>query len=168
MEFDLPIIPNVITTPIPNHGKCVNAIEDTIFVSSFEDLTIPLTFVKKNLLRVGVFPGCLKDCDCCAEQVNGCKWQKEGVQRMMNSHEILFERTMSIKSLTDKIEDLSIITILNKPLRISSKGPIRISNELTVAPLIITARGPISYSSNKEVSWNYDAEVLYHGIKQYA
>ena len=112
---------------MPNHGKGVNAIEDTVFVSPVEDLTTPLTIVKENLLRAGVFPGCLKDCNCCTEQVNGCKWLKEGVQRLINSHEILFERTPSIKSLTDKAEDISIITISNKPLRISSKGPIRIS-----------------------------------------
>ena len=108
---------------MPNHGKGVNAIEDTIFVSSVEDLTTPLTIIKKSLLKVGVFPGCLKDCDCCATQINGCKWLKEGVQRLMNSHEILFEKILSVKSLTDKIEDLSIIKISNKPLRINSKGP---------------------------------------------
>ena len=63
IEFDSPTTPNVIIAPMPNHGKGVNAIEDTVFVSSVEDLTTPLTIVKENLLRVGVFPGCLKDCN---------------------------------------------------------------------------------------------------------
>ena len=132
IEFDPPVTLNVITAPMQNHGKGVNAIEDTAFVSFVEDLTTPLTIVKEKFLRVGVLPGCLKDCNCCAKQVNGCKWLKEGVQRMINSHEVMFERTLSIKSLTDKAEDISIITISNKPLRISSKGPIRISNKPTM------------------------------------
>ena len=84
----------------------------------------------------------------------------------MDSHEILFEKTPLAKSLINKCEDLSIITISNKPLRISSKGPIRISNEPIVAPLIITNLGPIPYFSNKVVPWSYGVEVFYHGIKQ--
>ena len=87
-----------------NHGKGINAIYDTTFVSSVKDLTTPLTTMKENLLRVGVFPGYLKDCDFRAEQINGCKWLKEGVQRLINSHEIMFERTTTIKSLICKTE----------------------------------------------------------------
>ena len=109
-----------------NHGKGVNAIDDTTFVSSIEDLTTPLTIVKGNLLRAGVFPGCSKYCVCCDQQVNGCKRLKEGAQPLINSREILFEKIATIKSLTNKSEDLSIIIISNKPLRIPLKGPIRI------------------------------------------
>ena len=54
IEFDPPPIPNVITKPMPNHGKGVNAIEDTIFVSSVKDLTTPLTIVKRNLLKAEI------------------------------------------------------------------------------------------------------------------
>ena len=118
------------------------------------------------MLKVGIFPGCVKDCVCCAKQLNGCEGIKEGIQCLMDSHEILFEKTPLSKSLTNKCEDLSIITISNKPLRISSKGPIRIPNEPIVAPLIITNLRPIPYSSNKAVPWNYGVEVFYHGIKQ--
>ena len=70
IEFDPPTTPNVITAPMLNHGKGVNAIDDTTFVSSVEDLTTPLTTMKENLLRVGVFHNCLKYCDCCVEQIN--------------------------------------------------------------------------------------------------
>ena len=91
--------------------------------------------------------------------MNGCKWLKEGVQRLIDNHEILFEKIPTIKSLTNKAEDLSIITISNKPFRIPSKDPIRISNGPTIAE-------PIPYFSNKAIPWNYGAEVYYHGIKQ--
>ena len=47
IEFDQPTTPNVITAPMPNHGKGVDAIEDTAFVSSVKDSTTPLTIVKK-------------------------------------------------------------------------------------------------------------------------
>ena len=61
IEFDPCTTLNVITAPMPNHGKCVNVIKDTTFVSSVEDLTTPLTTVKENLLKARVFPDCLKD-----------------------------------------------------------------------------------------------------------
>ena len=68
--------------------------------------------------------------------------------------------------MTNRIEDLSVITISNKPFRIPSTDPIRISNEPTIAPLIITAAGHIPYSSDKAIPWNYGVEVYYHAIKQ--
>ena len=88
----------------------------------------------------------------------------------MGHHEILFERNPSVKSLTkvvpQEVEDISIIIISNKPIGITSKGPIRISNEPKIAPLIITTPGPVPYSSNKAMPWNYGAEVYYHCIIQ--
>ncbi|CAI8609664.1 unnamed protein product [Vicia faba] len=39
IEFYPPATPNVITAPMLNHGKGVNSIDDTTFVSSIEDLT---------------------------------------------------------------------------------------------------------------------------------
>ena len=62
IEFDPPPMQNVITAPIPKHDKGVNAVEDTIFVTSIEDLTTPLNIIKNNLLKVGIFPSCKKDC----------------------------------------------------------------------------------------------------------
>ena len=99
-------------------------------------------------------------------------WLKKGIQRLIDSHEIMFEKTPSMKSFPESIpqemrlEDVSIITISNTPIRITSKGPIRIHAELRVAPLIITTPGPVPYSSDKVVPWNYGAEVYYQGVKQ--
>ena len=151
---------------MPKHDKGVNVVEDTIFVTFVEDLTTPLNIIKNNLLKARIFPGCKNDCVCCTRRIDECEGLKKGIQRLMDSHEILFENTPFSKSLINKCENLSIITISNKPIRITSKGPIRISNEPTVAPLIITNPEPIPYSSNKVVLWNYGAEVSYHGIKQ--
>ena len=148
IEFDHPQTPNVIAVPMPSHGKGVNAIDDVSFVSSINDLTTPLLTVKKNLLRVGLFPGFLENYYHCASQTNGCIWLKKGIQRLIDSHKLLFEKTPSVKSLP---QDISIIIISNTPIRITSKGPIRIHAEPRVIPLIITTLGPVPYSSDKVV-----------------
>ena len=83
---------------MPKYDKSVNAIEDTIFVASVEELTTPLNIIKKNLLKAGIFPGCVKDCVCCERQHNGCEGLKKGIQCLMDSHEILFEKTPLAKS----------------------------------------------------------------------
>ena len=73
-----------------------------------------------------------------------------------------------MKSLCEDVrcEDVSNITISNNPTRVSSKGPIRITDSPKISPLIITSPGPIPYSSDKVVPWNYGVGVYYHGIKQ--
>ena len=61
IEFDPPLMPNIITAPMSKHDKGVNA-EDTIFVAFVKELTTPLNTIKNNLLKDGIFPGCVKDC----------------------------------------------------------------------------------------------------------
>ena len=84
IEFDPPQTPNVITYPIPSHGKSVNTINDASFVSTVDDLTTLLLTVKKNLLRAGLFPGFLKNCYHCASQTNGCMWLNKGIQCLID------------------------------------------------------------------------------------
>ena len=62
IEFDPPETPNVIISPMPNHDKGVNAIEDVSYVSTMNDLTTPLMIVKEKLLQAELFPGYAKDC----------------------------------------------------------------------------------------------------------
>ena len=57
IEFDPPETPNVITAPMPKHGKGVNSTDDDLFVSYVNELVTPLLIVKKNLLRAGLFSG---------------------------------------------------------------------------------------------------------------
>ena len=152
-----------------NHSKGVNAIEDASFVASINDLTTHLKTIKENLLKAEVFPGFLEDCCYCVVQINGYERLKKGVQHLMDNHEILFDKTPPVKSLTQSVsqefEDVSISTISNTPIRITSKGPIKIPAEPRIAPLIITTSWPVPYSSDKDVPWNYGAEVYYHGVK---
>ena len=84
--------------PMPRHGQGVNAIDDDRFVSSMNNLTTPLLTIKRNLLQDGLFPGCDKNCHSCKSLSNGCLLLKIGVQRLMTSKEILFEKIPLIKT----------------------------------------------------------------------
>ena len=172
IEFDPPETPNVITAPMPNHDEGINAIEDVSYVSAISDLTTPLMTVKKKLLQVGLFPGYVENCYYCASQSNGCVLLKECIQRLMDDRVILFEKIPPMKSSCKsvsqglKLEDVAVIITSDIPVRITFKGPINITAEPRVAPLIITTLGPIPYSSNRAIPKNYGADVYYHGIKQ--
>ena len=99
----------------------------------------------------------------CLSLPSGCYLLKAGVQRLMDSREILFEKTLIS---TVSCEDISIITIFTNTYKVSSKTPVRITPAPRIAPLIITFLGPVPYSSDKSVPWNYGADVYYHGVKQ--
>ena len=70
------------------------------------------------------------------------------------------------KNVSQEFEDVSIITISNTFVRITSKGLIRTPSEPRIDCLIITTSGPDPYSYDKAVPWNYVAEVYYHGTNQ--
>ena len=86
-----------------------------------------------------------------------------GVQRLMLNKEILFE---NVPFTRNSCEDVSIITISDNPPRVSTKRPVKITYVPKSSPLIITMSGPISYSLDKAVPWNYGADVYYYGVKQ--
>src|SRR3954463_5060932 len=88
----------------------------------------------------------------------------------MDRGTIRFEKIPSIENLCKgfshglKIEDVSVIS--KAPLKIPTKAPFKISAEPRVAPIIISKPGPIPYSSDKAIPWNYGAEVYIQGVKQ--
>ena len=53
-------------------------------------LTTPLSFVKKRLLRKGVFPGCGIDCEDCMIQPEGCQSLRDKVQDLLDAKVISF------------------------------------------------------------------------------
>ena len=63
-------------------------------------------------------------------------------------------------------EDVAILTISTNPSKVSSRKPVRVTSIPRIAPLIITAPGPIPYISDKAIPWYYGADVYYHGVKQ--
>ena len=65
VEFEAPVKPNVISAPMPKHGNNVHAVMEDLHVTDVVDLLTPLLVIKENLMRVGIFPGCGKDCYFC-------------------------------------------------------------------------------------------------------
>ena len=58
IEFDAPEKPNVITAPMPKHGRGVNVVDTDLFVTLVDEVSTPLMTVKKNLLLTGLLSGC--------------------------------------------------------------------------------------------------------------
>ena len=77
IEFDPPETPNVITAPIPKHGRGVNAVEEDVFVTSKEELVTPLMTIKWNLLKAGLFLGCDEGFHLCSFLPTGCPLLKQ-------------------------------------------------------------------------------------------
>ena len=116
IESEAPERPNVVTAPMPKHG--VNAVEEDSFVVFVKDIATPLMTVKKNLLSAGLFPGCDEGCRMCSALPTGCPLLKSGVQRLMDSKEILFEKTIVPLVHT---EEVAIITIFDNSSKASSR-----------------------------------------------
>ncbi|KAI5437577.1 hypothetical protein KIW84_023625 [Lathyrus oleraceus] len=164
IEFDPPETPNVITAPMPNHDKTVNAVDDNSHTTNIADLASPLLIIKKNLLQAGLFPGCAENCDLCILRPNDCLKLRNGIQQLMDDRTILFEK---IPKMENPIEEISVIARSKVPVKITAtRVPVKITVEPKVAPLIVTAPGPVPYSSNKAITWNYGGDVYIHGIKQ--
>ncbi|KAI5422655.1 uncharacterized protein LOC127076396 isoform X2 [Lathyrus oleraceus] len=164
IEFDPPETPNVITAPMPNHDKTVNAVDDNSHISNVADLASPLLTIKKKLLQTGLFPGCAENCDLCILRPNDCLKLRNGIQRLMDERTILFEKIPKVES---SIEEIFVIARSKVPVKITAtRVPVKITVEPKVAPLIITAPGPVPYSSSKAIPWNYGGDVYIHGVKQ--
>ena len=139
---------------MPKHG--VNAIDEDLFVVSVNDIVTPFMTVKKNLLLAGLFLGCDKNFRMCSVLSTGCHLLKSGVQRLMDSKEIVFEKTVVPLVHT---EELSIITIFDNSSKDPSRKPVRITFVPKITHVIITVAGPIPYTSDKVVPWHYGADV---------
>ena len=90
---------------------------------SVNDIVTPLMTVKKNLLLAGLFPGCDEGYHMCSSLPTGCHLLKSGVQCLMDSKEILFEKTFVPLVPT---EEVSIITIFNNPTKAPPRKPVKI------------------------------------------
>ncbi|KAI5382844.1 hypothetical protein KIW84_070306 [Lathyrus oleraceus] len=82
----------------------------------------------------------------------------------MDDRTILLEK---IPKVENPIEEISVIARFRVPVKITAtRLPVKITAEPKVAPLIITAPGPVPYSSSKAIPWNYGGDVYIHDIKQ--
>ena len=135
---------------IDDNGEMLN------LVMNVEQVTTPLSFVKRYLLENSIFPGCTSECVKCREQPKGCDDLKSGIQLLMKQGSLQFDRKPSYRKVTE--EDVIVISIPYTPARIlaPSRAP----------PLMITVLGPMPYISEKAVPWHYGVDVYYHRVKQ--
>ena len=156
--------PNVISAPMPKHGHNVHAIMEDIHVTAVDDLMTPLPMIKMNLLKAGIFPGCEKDYYFCSTLQSECPLLKSGIQSLMDTQEILFQKTpVATVTPVTPINDVAIITISDNLSKVS-KRPVKITPDPKFVPLKITMSRPIPYKSNKTIPWNYGGEIFYHGV----
>ena len=94
VEFEAPENSNVISAPMPRHGHNVSVIEEDLFVDTVDELLTPLSTIKLNLLKAGVFPGCDKDCRIYLSSSFDCPLLKKGIQQLIDNQEILFEKAL--------------------------------------------------------------------------
>ena len=86
IEFDPTVeTPNVINTPMPDHGKRANVVDNDSYVYDVDELIIPLMAVKKDLLQASVFQGYPDNYHWCASESDGCAWLKRRIQCMMDN-----------------------------------------------------------------------------------
>ena len=87
-----------------------------LFVTLVDEVSTPLMTVKKNLLSADLFSGCGEGCHMCSFLPSGFHLLKSGVQCLMDSKEILFEKTYIP---VVPFEDIAIITISANPSKVS-------------------------------------------------
>ena len=157
---------------MPKHGHNVHAVMEDLHVTNVADLLTPLPVIKENLMRARIFTGCEKDCYFCLNVRADCPMLKSGVQRLMDTQEILFQKTLvdtftpiTPATFVTSTNDIAIITISDN-LPKACKRPVKIMPDPKFVPLKITVPGPVPYQSNKTIPWNYGGEIFYHGIKQ--
>ena len=88
--------PNILQQPLPPYGGAVvNAIikdEGLNLMMDANLLTTPLSFVKEQMLKKGVFLGFATYCEECLTYPEGCNCLKSETQRLITQVSLQFDR----------------------------------------------------------------------------
>ena len=117
-------------------------------------LTTPLSFVKEQLSKKGVFLGCGLDCEDCLIQPEGCQCLKDAVQSLIARGILQFDHVVVEPKIGE--DEVDMITILVKPKKIHV--PVTIPVPAKRSPVTITLPGPVPYVSGKVIPW-YGGEL---------
>lgn len=152
--------PNVIQNPMPTHGgPTVNMVEEGESFNLIMDvnlLSTPLPCIKSYLIQSGVFPGCPPNCCGCQHQPKGCVSLRTGIQNLINNGILQCDKIVKDEKVEEK--EVAVISIPYTPANIPA--PIRPTS------LTITFPGPIPYSRENVVPWDYGSDIYYHVVKQ--
>ncbi|XP_058775661.1 uncharacterized protein LOC131649933 [Vicia villosa] len=158
IEFTPTPGPNVVQNPMPPHGShaanALDCVEDTRLVKDVTELGSLLPLLKVELLRMGLYAGCGELCNDCMATSSVCDKVKNGIQQLIDSGYLQFERVRRPEVFENEINVASIPYTPTK-IPIPARAP----------PLVITLPGPVPYTSEKAIPWNYGGEVFYQRAK---
>ncbi|XP_058756794.1 uncharacterized protein LOC131630013 [Vicia villosa] len=158
IEFTPTPGPNVVQNPMPPHGShaanALDCVEDTRLVKDVTELGSLLPLLKVELLRMGLCAGCGELCNDCMATSSVCDKVKNGIQQLIDSGYLQFERVRRPEVFENEINVASI-----------PYTPAKIPIPARAPPLVITSPGPVPYTSEKAIPWNYGGEVFYQGAK---
>ncbi|XP_058762353.1 uncharacterized protein LOC131635725 [Vicia villosa] len=158
IEFTPTQGPNVVQNPMPPHGahaaNAIEVVEDARLVKDVIELGSLLPLLKKELLRMDLYSGCGEFCADCMAISSVCDKVKSGVQQLIDSGYLQFERVRRPEMVENEVNVASIPYIPAK-IPIPARAP----------PLVITLPGPVPYTSERAIPWNYGTKVFYQGAK---
>ncbi|XP_058757655.1 uncharacterized protein LOC131630928 [Vicia villosa] len=158
IEFTPTQGPNVVQNPMPPHGthaaNAIEVVEDTHLVKDVIELGSLLPLLKKELLRMRLYAGCGEFCPNCMVTSSVCDKVKDGIQQLIDSGYLQFERVRRPEMVENAVNVASI-----------PYTPAKIPIPARAPPLVITSPGPVPYTSEKAIPWNYGGEVFYQGAK---
>ncbi|XP_058784698.1 uncharacterized protein LOC131659539 [Vicia villosa] len=158
IEFTPTPGPNVVQNPMPPHGShaanALDCVEDTRLVKDVTELGSLLPLLKVELLRMGLYAGCGELCNDCMATSSVCDKVKNGIRQLIDSGYLQFERVRRPEVFENEINVASI-----------PYTPAKIPIPARAPPLVITSPGPVPYTSEKAIPWNYGGEVFYQGAK---
>ncbi|XP_058765542.1 uncharacterized protein LOC131639041 [Vicia villosa] len=158
IEFTPTQGPNVVQNPMPHHGahaaNAIDIVEDAHLVKDVIELGSLLPLLKKELLRMGLYSSCGKFCVDCLADASVCDNVKSGVQQLIDNGYLQFEHVRCPKVVENEVNVVSI-----------PYTPARIPIPARAPPLVITLPGPVPYTSERAIPWNYGSEVFYQGTK---
>ncbi|XP_058726057.1 uncharacterized protein LOC131597370 [Vicia villosa] len=143
---------------MPPHGahaaNAIEVVEDARLVKDVIELGSLLPLLKTELLRMDLYSGCGEFCVDCMAISSVCDKVKSGVQQLIDSGYLQFERVRRPEMVENEVNVASILYTPAK-IPIPARAP----------PLVITLLGPVPYTSERAIPWNYGAEVFYQGAK---
>ncbi|XP_058754437.1 uncharacterized protein LOC131627615 [Vicia villosa] len=158
IEFTPTQGPNVVQNPMPPHGthaaNAIEVVEDARLVKDVTELGSLLPLLKIELLRMGLYSGCGELCTDCMAISSVCDKVKSGIQQLIDNGYLQFEHVRHPELVKNEVNVVSI-----------PYTPAKIPVPARAPPLVITLPGPVPYTSERAIPWNYGAEVFYQGTK---
>ncbi|XP_058733066.1 uncharacterized protein LOC131604652 [Vicia villosa] len=158
IEFTPTQGPNVVQNTMPPHGahapNAIDVVKDALLVKNVIELGSLFPLLKKELLRMGLYSGCGEFCVDFLANSSACDNLKSGVQQLIYSGYLKFERVRHPEMGENEVNVASI-----------PYTPSKIPIHAGAPPLVITLPGPVLYTSERAIPWNYEAKVFYQGAK---